>query len=160
MLASTASAEARILGYNLYGVIIKNSFIGTLGIFSTEINGLTMASVGLNEKNAIPANIKFITAQFSAPDRHPGTIKDVSLLTAKLYVSPLEGSIFGAEVWGGKSAGEIINTLGLAIQNEITVYQLISLQIGTHPLLTAAPTMTIIIKAAEIAIENIKRLNK
>lgn len=160
MLASTATAEARVLGYNLYGVSIKNSFMGTLGIFSTEINGLSMASVGLNEKNAIPANIKFITAQFSAPDRHPGAIKDASLLTVKLYVSPSDGSILGAEVWGGKSAGEIINILGLAIQNELTVYQLISLQIGTHPLLTSAPTMPVCIEAAEIAISKIQSLNK
>ena len=160
MLASTATAEARVLGYNLYGVTIKNSFMGTIGIFSTEINGLSMASVGLNEKSAITSNIQFITAQFSAPDRHPGAIKDSSLLTAKLYVSPSDGSILGAEIWGGKSSGEIINTLGLAIQNELTVYELISLQIGTHPLLTSAPTMPVFIKAAEIAISKIQSLNK
>ena len=160
MLASTATAEARVLGYNLYGVTIKNSFMGTIGIFSSEINGLSMASVGLNEKNAITANIQFITAQFSAPDRHPGAIKGSSLLTAKLYVSPSDGSILGAEIWGGKSSGEIINTLGLAIQNELTVYELISLQIGTHPLLTSAPTMPVIIKAAEIAISKIQSVNK
>jgi NADPH-dependent 2,4-dienoyl-CoA reductase/sulfur reductase-like enzyme len=160
MLASTATAEARVLGYNLYGVKIKNSFMGTIGIFSTEINGLSIASVGLNEKNAITANIQFITAQFSAPDRHPEAIKDSSLLTAKLFVSPSDGSILGAEIWGGKSSGEIINTLGLAIQNELTVYQLISLQIGTHPLLTSAPTVPVFIKAAEIAISKIQSLNK
>ncbi len=160
MLASTATAEARVLGYNLYGVTIKNSFMGTIGIFSTEINGLSMASVGLNEKSAITGNIQFITAQFSAPDRHPGAIKDSSSLTAKLYVSPSDGSILGAEIWGGKSSGEIINTLGLAIQNELTVYELISLQIGTHPLLTSAPTMPVFIKAAEIAISKIQSLNK
>ena len=160
MLASTATAEARVLGYNLYGVTIKNSFMGTIGIFSTEINGLSMASVGLNEQSAIEANIQFITAQFSAPDRHPKAIKDSSLLTVKLYVSPSDGSILGAEIWGGKSSGEIINTLGLAIQNELTVYELISLQIGTHPLLTSAPTMPAFIKAAEIAISKIQSLKK
>ena len=160
MLASTATSEARILGYNLYGIKIKNSCMGTVGIFSTEIHGLSMASVGLNEKNAVQANIQFITSQFSAPDRHPATIHDSSLLSAKLFVSPSDGSVLGAEIWGGKSSGEIINTLGLAIQKGITVYELISLQIGTHPLLTSAPTMPVIIKAAEIAISNIKTLNK
>lgn len=160
MLASTATAEARVLGYNLYGIKIKNSFMGTISIFSTQINGLSMASAGLNEKSAKTYNIQVITAQFSAPDRHPGAIKDSSLLTAKLYVSPSDGSILGGEVWGGKSSGEIINTLGLAIQKELTVYELISLQIGTHPLLTSAPTMPVFIKAAEIAISKIRSLNK
>ncbi len=156
MLASTATAEARVLGYNLYGIAIKNSFTGTLGLFSTEINGLAMASVGLNEKNAAPANIQFITEQFTGYDRHPVNIKDASLLTVKLFVSPSDGSILGAEVWGGKSAGEIINTIGLAVQKELTIYELISLQIGTHPLLTCSPTAPTLIKAAEKVLRKIQ----
>ncbi len=155
MLASTATAEARVLGYNLFGIKIKNSFTGTIGIFSTEINGLAMAAAGVNEKSALAANIEFITAQFSAVDRHPGTIKGSSPLTLKLYVSPSDGSILGGEVWGGKSSGEIINTIGLAIQKGLTVYELISFQIGTHPLLTSAPTMPVFIKAAELALSKI-----
>ncbi len=156
MLASTATAEARVLGYNLFGIKIKNSFTGTIGIFSTEINGLAMAAAGLNEKNTMPANIEFITASFTDVDKHPGTLEGTSPLTAKLYVSPSDGSILGGEVWGGKSAGEIINIIGFAIQKSLTVYELISLQIGTHPLLTSAPTKPVLIKAAEVAISKIK----
>ncbi|MEA2043252.1 MAG: FAD-dependent oxidoreductase [Bacteroidota bacterium] len=158
MLASTATAEARILGYNLFGIKIKNSFTGTIGIFSTKINGLAMAAAGLNEKSAIPSNIDFISSQFTAFDRHPGSIEDASSLTVKLYVSPSDGSILGGEVWGGDSSGEIINTIGLAIQKEITIYDLISFQIGTHPLLTSAPTMPVVIKAAELALSKIQSL--
>ena len=153
MLASTATAEARILGYNLFGIKIRNSFAGTIGIFSTKINGLAMAAAGLNEKNAIPSNI-----QFSAFDRHPASIKDSSPITVKLYVSPSDGSILGGEIWGGESVGEIINIIGLAIQKEVTIYELISFQIGTHPLLTSAPTMPVIIKAAELALSKIQSL--
>lgn len=160
MLASTATAEARILGYNLFGIKIKNSFTGTIGIFSTEINGMAMAAAGVNEKNAIPANLEFISAEFSAFDRHPGSIDDSSSLSVKLYVCPSDGSILGGEVWGGKSSGEIINTIGLAIQKGVTVYELISFQIGTHPLLTAAPTMPVFIKAAELALAKIQAKNK
>ncbi|OYT17108.1 MAG: pyridine nucleotide-disulfide oxidoreductase [Bacteroidetes bacterium 4572_77] len=155
MLASTATAEARILGYNLFGIKIRNSFAGTIGVFSTKINGLSMAAVGLNEKNAVPSDIDFVTAQFSAFDRHPSFINDSSPLTVKLYVSPSDGSILGGEIWGGESVGEIINIIGLAIQKEVTIYELISFQIGTHPLLTSAPTMPVIIKAAEIALSKI-----
>ena len=158
MLASTATSEARILGYNLFGIKIKNSFTGTIGVFSTKINGLAMAAVGLNEKNAVPANIDFITSQFSAFDRHPSSVKDSSSLTVKLYVSPSDGSVLGGEVWGGDSSGEIINIIGLAIQKEVTIYELISFQIGTHPLLTSAPTMPVIIKAAELALSKIQSL--
>lgn len=160
MLASTATAEARVLGYNLFGVKIKNSFTGTIGIFSTEINGLSMAAAGLNEKNTLSSNIDFITAIFSDFDKHPGTLEGTSPLTAKLYVSPSDGSILGGEIWGGKSSGEMINIIGFAIQKGLTVYELISLQIGTHPLLTSAPTKPVIIKAAEVAISKIRDCKK
>jgi NADPH-dependent 2,4-dienoyl-CoA reductase/sulfur reductase-like enzyme len=156
MLASTATTEARILGYNLYSIVIKKACNGTIGIFSTEINGMSMAAAGLNEKNAEPANIEFIVGQFSDVDRHPGTLKDTKPLTLKLYVCPSDGSILGGEVWGGKSAGEIINTIGLAMQKKVTVYELISYQIGTHPLLTSAPTKPAFVKAAEMAIAKIR----
>ncbi len=56
--------------------------------------------------------------------------------------------IIGSEIWGGKSVGEMINIIGLAIQKGVTVYELISYQIGTHPLLTTAPTKYVLIKAA------------
>ncbi|MEA3451091.1 MAG: FAD-dependent oxidoreductase, partial [Bacteroidota bacterium] len=158
MLASTATAEARVVGYNLFGVEIKNSFTGTIGIFSTKIANLSMAAAGLNEKNAVPANIDFISAKFSDVDKHPGTITGTMPLTVKLYVSPSDGTLLGGEVWGAESAGEIINTIGLAIQKSLTVYELISLQIGTHPLLTSAPTKPLFVKAAEVAFNKIKVL--
>ncbi len=160
MLASTATAEARILGYNLFGLKIKNRFSGTIGIFSTVIKDLSMAAAGLNEKNGLMTDVDYIEAEFSAVDRHPGTIDDTSSLSVKLFVSPTDGSILGGEVWGGKSAGEIINTIGLAIQKNVTIYELISYQIGSHPLLTTAPTMPVFIKAAEVALNKIEAQRK
>jgi len=149
MLASTATAEARVLGYNLFGIKINRCCSGTIAIFSTEINGLSMAATGVNENNAREFNIDVVSAEFSDFDRHPTSFSDTSSLTVKLYASPSDGSVLGGEVWGGKSAGEIINLIGLAIQKKVTVYELISYQIGTHPLLTSAPTKYVLIKAAE-----------
>ena len=156
MLASTGAAEARVLGYNLFGIRIKKIFKGTIAVFSTQINGLTMASAGINENTGTEANVEFMSAEFTDVDKHPATMPGTAPLTARLFFSPSDGSILGAEVWGGPSAAEIINTLSLAIQKYITVYELISYQIGTHPLLTSAPTKPIIIKAAEAAIAKMK----
>jgi len=157
MLASTATAEARVLGHNLFGIKMRKSFTGTLAVFSTEINGVAMAAAGLNDSNAKDGNIQFVTSTFSDFDTHPGAFENTSPLTIKLYASPSDGSILGGEVWGGKSASEIINTISLAIQKSVTVYELISFQIGTHPLLTAAPTKVILIKAAEGIIAKLKK---
>ena len=156
MLASTATAEARVLGHNLFGVKIRKTFNGTIAVFSTEINGLSMASAGVNESNSKAANIKVVSAMFSDFDTHPAAFKNTAPLTLKLYASPCDGSILGGEVWGGRSAGEIINTISLAIQKSVSVFELISFQIGSHPLLTSAPTKTILIKAAEKIIEIIE----
>ena len=155
MLASTATAEARVLGHNLFGVKIKKTFSGTIAVFSTEINGISMAAAGVNDSSAKDSNIKIVSAEFSDFDTHPATFKHTSALTLRLYASPC-GSILGGEVWGGKSAGEMINTISLAIQKNVTVYELISFQIGSHPLLTSAPTKSILIKAAEILIDKIE----
>jgi len=149
MLASTAGAEARVLGYNLFEIKIRRCCTGTIGIFSTEINGLSMAAAGLNENHGKEYNIEFVYSEFSDFDMHPGNFSNTSSLTVKLFASPSDGSILGGEVWGGKSTGEIINIIGMAIQKNVTVYELVSYQIGTHPLLTSAPTKYVLIKAAE-----------
>ncbi|MBN1416114.1 MAG: FAD-dependent oxidoreductase [Bacteroidales bacterium] len=155
-LASTATAEARVLGHNIFGIRIKKCITGTLGVFSTEINGLAMAAAGANEKSADEAHADVISAKFSSPDRHPGTLSGSSNLTVKLYASPVDGSILGGEAWGGKSVGEIINIISLAIQKSITVFELVSFQVGTHPLLTASPVNNPIIRAAEEIIYQIQ----
>lgn len=69
--------------------------------------------------------------------------------SVKLIAMKHSGRIIGGQVIGGKEAGEIINVIGLAIESELTVYSLISLQVATQPLLTAAPTTYPIVKAAE-----------
>jgi len=156
MLASTATAEARVLGHNLFGVKIKKTFSGTIAVFSTEINGIAMAAAGVNDSTAKESNIQVISAEFNDFDTHPAGFKHTSALSLKLYASPC-GSILGGEVWGGKSAGEIINTISLAIQKNVTVFELISFQVGTHPLLTSAPTKSILIRTAEIIIDKISK---
>jgi NADH oxidase (H2O2-forming) len=148
-LASTATAEARVLGHNIFGIRIKKSSTGTLAVFSTEINGMAMAAAGANEMNAKEACVELVSAKFSSPDRHPGSLPGMSDLTVKLYASPVDGSILGGEAWGGKSVGEIINIISLTIQKSITVFELISYQVGTHPLLTSSPVNNPIIRAAE-----------
>ena len=155
MLASTAASEARTLGYNLYSIKIKRNMAGTLSVFSTEINKHVFASAGAIEHSAREADIDFVVGKFMDIDRHPGTFKDTKELRVKLIVSPIDGIIIGGEICGGKSVGELINVIGLAIQKSVSVFELVSFQIGTHPLLTGAPTKYALIKAAENAISKI-----
>lgn len=151
MLASTATVEARILGYNLFNIKLLRNFAGTLSVFSTKINGVSFASAGALEQTAKDANIECIVGKFEDVDRHPGTLSDASKMMVKLVVSPRTSTIIGGEVIGGDSTGELINLIALAIQKNVSVFELISFQMGTHPLLTTAPTKYVLIKAAEMA---------
>ncbi len=156
MLASTATAEARVLGYNLFDVNLVRTFSGTISVFSTKIGGVAFASAGAIEQLAESENIQYVVGKFSDVDRHPGSIADASTLSIQLIVSPGDGTIIGGEMMGGDSVGELINILALAIQKSVTVYEMVGFQVGTHPLLTTAPTKSVLIKAAEMAIGAIR----
>ncbi|HOO97824.1 MAG TPA: FAD-dependent oxidoreductase [Caldisericia bacterium] len=150
MLASTGTAEARILGHNIYNIKLSRKFQGTLGIFSTKIGGIAFTCAGANERMADEANIEYVQGVFKGIDKHPGRFEDTSRIGIKLLASKSDGRIIGAEVWGAHTAGEIINIVGMAIQNGTTVFDLLTYQIGTHPLLTGPPTGYSVIKAAEM----------
>jgi len=159
MLASTATAEARILGYNMFTISLLRPFSGTLSVFSTELDDHVFASAGAIEQSAREANVDYVVGRFEDIDRHPGSLPGAKKIKIKIIVSPENGGIIGGEIYGGKSVGEMINLVGLAIQKHVTVYEMVSFQTGTHPLLTTAPTKYTLVKACENAMENIRCSN-
>ncbi len=151
MLASTACAEARIAGMNLFKLSAIKTFIGTISIFSTAIGETGFGVAGITETIANKENFDFVTGTFEGIDRHPGTLKDTHKQYVKLVVGRESGVILGGEVYGGLSAGELTNTLGIIVQNKMTLNSLLTAQFGTHPLLTASPAGYPLVKAAENA---------
>jgi NADPH-dependent 2,4-dienoyl-CoA reductase/sulfur reductase-like enzyme len=151
MLASTACAEARIAGMNLFGLSVIKTFKGTISIFSTAIGDTGLGIAGLTEKIAEQENFKYVTGVFEGVDHHPGTLAGTHKQFVKLVVGKDAGVILGGEVYGGLSVGELINTIGVIVQSRMTVNDLLTLQLGTHPLLTASPAGYPLIKAAEDA---------
>lgn len=157
MLASTACAEARIAGMNLFNIHVVKTFSGTIAIYSTAIGETGFGTAGLTESRAHEENIAVISGLFEGVDRHPGNLPDVHKQMVKLVAAKYSGVIIGGEVIGGLSAGELTNVIGLAIQNRMTVNSLLSSQIGTHPCLTASPAAYPLIKAAEIVAAKIRK---
>ncbi len=151
MLASTACTEGRIAGLNLYGLDTFSTFKGTVGIYFTFIGDTGFGAAGLTEKQAGLEGFNIVAATFKGIDRHPGKISDAHTQSVKLIVSRKSGVILGGAAIGGKSTGELVNVIGLAIQNHMTINDLLVTQIGTHPMLTASPAGYPLIKSAEIA---------
>jgi len=153
MLASTASFEARIAGSNLYELRLIKENKGTIGIFSTRIGDLSLGTAGMTETVANKEGFPIITTTAESPDRHPGKISDASKVKVKLIFSKNSGILLGGQVMGGsKAIGEMVNLIGVAIQQNAIASQLATLQIGTHPLLTSAPTTYPLIIAASNAL--------
>ncbi len=150
MLASTACAEARVAGMNLYALSTICTFRGTIGIYSTCIGETACGVAGLNEAVARNEGFDVITGSFTGVDTHPGCLDCSQKQTVKLIVSKVNGTILGGEALGGRSVGELTNVIGFAIQNNMTINDLLVAQIGTHPLLTASPAGYPLIKAAEV----------
>ncbi len=156
MLASTATFEARIAGANLFKLQIVRENRRTIGAYSTHVAGLTLAAAGLTEEAARKEGFEVIVGYGKGPDRHPAKFEDTSTVTVKLIFSRDRGAILGAQIAGGKSVGEMINILALAIQKRLTASELYTLQIATHPLLTASPVGYQILQAAEDALAKLR----
>jgi pyruvate/2-oxoglutarate dehydrogenase complex dihydrolipoamide dehydrogenase (E3) component len=149
MLASIACAEARVAGMNLYKLSTLKTIGGTIAIFSTALNGTGFGAAGLTETTAKKEGFDVITGVFNGIDRHPGVLNAPHKQIVKLVAGRENGMILGGEVMGGSSTGELINIIGLVIQNKMNINTLLTSQIGTHPMLTASPAAYPLIKAAE-----------
>ncbi len=161
MLASTACAEARIAGMNLFNLNVVKTFSGTIAIYSTAIGNTGFGTAGLTEHRAEQEGLATLTGLFEGVNRHPGNLPDAHKQIVKLIAAKNSGVIIGGEVVGGMEAGELTNVIGLAIQNRMSVNSLLSMQIGTHPCLTASPAAYPLIKAAEmIAIKMLRNMKE
>jgi len=155
MLASTATAEARIAGANLYQLKVVRENKGTIAIYSTYVDGLVLGSAGLTETSAKKESFEIVSGNTECIDKHPSSLPGGNRMKLKLIFSKQSGMIMGGQVAGGISAGEVINIIGMAIQQRVSVTELETLQIATHPCLTAAPTLYPIVLAAQDASKKI-----
>ena len=157
MLASTACAEARIAGMNLYELGSFKTFNGTIAIYDTAIGETAFGTAGVTEAKAKKGNFEVVVGSFTGMDKHPGTLPNMQKQMVKLIAGTNCGMIIGGEVMGGTSIGELTNAIGFLIQNRVNIYTLLGTQIGTHPLLTGSPAGYPLIKAAEVIAKKLKR---
>ena len=155
MLASIATAEARIAGANLFSPTHQNC--GTISVFSTVINDRAFGVAGLTERAANHMSAKIVIGTAEAPDTHPGGMPNSVLTKVKLMFSKDTGVILGGSICGGKSVGEMINVLSACIMHKMTADDMVKFQMGTHPALTSSPIVYPIVNAACKVIIPLKR---
>ncbi len=155
MLASVATAEARIAGWNLYGIKALRKMRGTLGIFATKVGDLYLGVAGLTESIARVEGFDYVVGESTVPDKHPGTMPGTHKIRTKLLFTRVGGFFLGGQIAGGPTVGEIINLVGFAIESGYSAAEYVNLQIGTHPYLTPPPTTPATLTAAQDALTKI-----
>ena len=158
MLASVASTEARIAANNLYQIELIRENKGTVGVFSTFIDGLALGVAGLTEKKVKQENIDYLIGEAETPNHHPAYLPGTKKIKVKLiFTKSSECLLLGGEIMGPESIGEMLNILSLAIQQKTSLFDFNTWQIATHPLLTSAPTVYPLIAAAQNALLKLKK---
>ncbi len=152
MLASTATAEARVAGANLYKIKVVRENKGTIAVYSTYIDNLVLSSAGLTEGNAQKEGFEIITGQIEGSDKHPATLPGAQKSRVKLVFSKQSGIILGGQVSCGMACAQLINLIGVAIQKRMSATELETLQMATHPYLTSSPTKYSVVLAAQEAL--------
>ena len=129
-LAPIANKSGLVAGVNAAGG--DKRFPGVLGDIVTRFEGVAFGRVGLNEREAREAGIRYVTSIITTRSRaryYPGG-GDV---TVKLLAEESSGIIIGGQVAGPE---EVIGRLGViaaAIMKRMTAEELFFVEIGYHP---------------------------
>ncbi len=146
-LASIATSSARLAAINLFEMRLPK-VTPMIPVFSTKVGNRAFGATGLTETQAREMGYTFLVGKAEAPDHHPASLPGTSTIYVKLVVHSHTQHILGAQVTGGNTVGELVNLLAGVIQSNMTVSDLATLQVGTHPLLTSPPTTYPVVMAA------------
>jgi NADPH-dependent 2,4-dienoyl-CoA reductase/sulfur reductase-like enzyme len=149
-LASIATYEARIAAANLFGIRRENA--GTVGVWSTAVGNVALATAGLTEEMACQRGYDVAAVTIEGPNRHPGSMPGAANTRVKLVFERHSGVLLGGQVMGDAAAGEIINAISACVQNRMTAENITMFQTGTHPALTSSPIAYHMVNAAELAL--------
>jgi len=149
-LASIGTMEARVAGSNLFKLRHRSGC--PVGVFGTVIGDLAVGSAGMTERGAKEAGFEVVTGEAKAPDKHPASIPGTRDLAVKLVFEKDTRILLGGQVFGSMTAGKVANFIGALIQKRMRADEIVTFQVGTHPMLTASPIAHQIENAAEIAL--------
>ena len=120
-LAGPANRQGRIAADHIFE---RNStYRGTQGTAVVGIFDLTAAMTGYSEKLLIRNEIPFEKIYIHA-GHHAGYYPGAQRLTIKLLFSPDDGRILGAQAVGAAGVDKRIDVIAMAMQAEMTVYDL------------------------------------
>ncbi|MEM0076587.1 MAG: FAD-dependent oxidoreductase [Thermoproteota archaeon] len=148
MLASIACQEARVAVMSLYGAKVSKKISGQVGVFSTKIGNLVLACAGVTESLAKKENIEYVVGRSKVVNRHPANLPGASEIVLKLIFLK-DGTLIGAQALGtSNEVAELVNATAIVIQNKMKIDEVVIMQYGGHPMLSASPAVNPVVMAA------------
>ncbi|MGH2807647.1 MAG: FAD-dependent oxidoreductase [Actinomycetota bacterium] len=129
-LGTHANKEGRVAGINIAGGYA--TFPGVLGTAVSKVCGYEVARTGLREQDARTAGFRHLTATVDSTTR-AGYYPDAAPIKTKLIVERRSGRLLGGQIIGKEGAAKRIDTVATALWNEMTVDEMIHLDLGYAP---------------------------
>ena len=129
-LGTHANKEGRIAGINIGGGYA--TFPGVVGTAVTKVCGVEVARTGLKESEATEAGFEHLSVIVESTTR-AGYYPGASPIKIKLVVERRSGKLLGAQIVGREEAAKRIDALATALWNEMTVDEMLNLDLSYAP---------------------------
>lgn len=129
-LGTVANKTARVAGVNIAGRYA--TFPGVVGTAITKVCSTEVARTGLSTAEATRAGFDAVTAVVEATT-HAGYMPDAEPMVAKAIAERGTGRLLGFQIVGGQGAAKRIDTAATAITAEMTVMDVVELDLAYAP---------------------------
>jgi NADPH-dependent 2,4-dienoyl-CoA reductase/sulfur reductase-like enzyme len=129
-LGTHANKEGRVAGINIAGGYA--TFPGVLGTAVTKVCGYEVARTGLRETDAQENGFDPLSVTVDSTTR-AGYYPDAAPIKTKMIVEQRSGRLLGAQIIGKEGAAKRIDAVATALWNEMTVDEMIHLDLGYAP---------------------------
>ncbi|GAA1841665.1 FAD-dependent oxidoreductase [Asanoa iriomotensis] len=147
-LGTHANKQGRVAGINIGGGYA--TFPGVIGTAVTRVCDLEVARTGLLSTEADAAGFSFVTATVESTNR-AGYFPGADFMTIKLLAERGTGRLLGAQIVGKSEAAKRIDALAVALWNNMTVEEMVGLDLGYAP--PYAPVWDPVLIAARKAVD-------
>ena len=129
-LAGPANRQGRIAADHIFGR--DSAYRGTQGTAVVGVFGMTAAMTGLSEKVLQRTGRKYEKI-YLHPTDHAGYYPGAERMSLKLLFDPADGKVLGAQAVGCSGVDKRIDVLAMAIQAEMTVFDLEEAELAYAP---------------------------
>jgi NADPH-dependent 2,4-dienoyl-CoA reductase/sulfur reductase-like enzyme len=129
-LGTHANKQGRVAGVNIGGGYA--TFPGLIGTAITKVCDTEVARTGLSTREAERAGYSFVTAVVDSTTK-AGYFPGATPIRLKMIAERRSGRLLGAQIVGKQAAAKRIDALAVCIWNEMTVDDILSLDLSYAP---------------------------